>query len=256
MNMIMFPLVFLVALVAFLPGQAAAQMSQGRCFCIKYRPDQVPPYYIARFTPPPAGCADMKYQSNGKSPADNGLRSCDAASGTKARGAANAGGFSRDRAYGYALKKDGKGLREYLAPFFDKGELPAADFIFGIKGGYRSLGRSGESASGISSILASKNVGGKMVFAETFGLSDERPDWFKTIAARIDDGHATWGGASFSKKELVCNIRFSSGETYTIQVRRYGKDLVTRQTTRYKGETQVDYGFYYMDLGRVVSAGN
>jgi len=251
MNKLTLPMVFLVIIFPFLPDTAAGGTVQANCFCVKYRPKEMPPYYIARFTPPPAGCADVKYQPNGNSPADNGLRSCDDAAGSGKQSAVKAGEFSRDRAYSYALKKNGDALKKYLTPFFEKGELPDARFVFGIKGGFRSLSRSDEPASGIASILASKNSGGKMAFTETFGLSEEKAEWFKNVAAGIGGGNH-WCGASFTKKEFTCHIRFPSGEAYDIQIRKYGKDVFTRQITRYKGDMQVDYGFYYMDLGRVV----
>ncbi|MDO8803135.1 MAG: hypothetical protein Q7R35_01775 [Elusimicrobiota bacterium] len=250
MNKFALPLVLLVNLFPYLPGAAAAETDPASCFCVKYRPKEMPPYYIARFTPPPAGCADIKYRTNGRSPEDNGLRSCNAAAGSGKQGTVKAGELSRDRVYGYALKEDGDGLKKYLAPFFEKGVAPDARFVFGIKGGFRSLGRRDHPVTCISSILASKDNGGKMVFAETFGLHDENAEWFRAIAAGIGDKNH-WGGAAFTKEELTSHIRFPSGETYDIQMRKYGKDLVTRQTTRYKGDTQVDYGFYYMDLGRV-----
>ncbi len=251
MNHFTMPAVLLVHVLLFLPNSVAAETAQGQCFCIKARPGETPPYYIARFTPSPSGCGNRSYTTNGKSPAANGLRSCGAAAGAAGAKPGQEGELSRNRVYGYAKSDDGEGLKKYLAPFFEKGEVPDMSLVFGIKGGFRSSSQRNGPTTGVSSILASKDVGGRVLFTEVFGLVCVGSEWFTNTVARRDGLSPYWGGAVFLKKELSCRLpRFPDGETDEIQVRKYGKNLVTRQIRRSAGGTLVEYGFYYLNLGR------
>jgi hypothetical protein len=208
----------------------------------------MPPYYIGRFTPAPAGCEGAVYKTYGRSAEANGLRSCD-----KAEGAAKvepaSGVFSRNRVYGYALKDDGEAIKNYLKPFFDKGEKPDSRMVYGLKAGYCSTSRPKAAAWGSSNILSSINRSGKLSFAFLFGPGAHDLPQFQKSAThfRLEDHTGT---ATFSKKELVIKMRCPNGEKCTAQVRKYGEDLLARITipTEYEG-TFVDYCDLYLHLG-------
>ncbi|MDO8803388.1 MAG: hypothetical protein Q7R35_03060 [Elusimicrobiota bacterium] len=79
MNKFGLPLVFLIQLVPLFQNYAAAETPQSQCFCVMPRPGEMPPYYIARFSPPPPGCEGRSYTPNGNGTA--GLSSCGKAGG-------------------------------------------------------------------------------------------------------------------------------------------------------------------------------
>lgn len=231
-------------------GEAAGLMA--RCFCVQAVPGRMPPYHIARYDPPPPGCENVKYRAGGGTPAENGLLACGGPKELSA-GKGPGGGPDYRKVYAFSAKGDGEGLKRYLAPYFEAGDKPDAALVFGARGGYRSLGSPKKKSRTAATILFSKNVAGKMLFGESFGLGDENMEWFRTTAAGSAEG-AGFGGAKYTARELVSFIKLPGG-SYEIFMRRSGKAIVTKQISRYEDGVTTDYGFYYLDLTAEYNAG-